>query len=98
MRVAIPHDLPKDEVRRRLRESRHDIADHLPGGVAQIATSWASEDRMNIDVSAMGQDLHGWVDIEEHQLVFEVTLPMMLSFLEPAISGAIRNQGQKLLT
>jgi len=39
----------------------------------------------------------GNVDVEDTQLLFNVTLPPMLSFLEPMIAGAIRQQGPKLL-
>ena len=98
MRVAIPHDLPRDEVTRRLRERSHEIADHMPGGVAQVVTDWPSEDQMNLNIQAMGQDLKGVVDVEDSQLVFEIALPMALSFLEPMISGAVKQQGQKMLS
>lgn len=97
MRVAIPHDLPREEVRRRLRERSHEIADLIPGGMAQVATSWPGEDRMRLEVGALGQQVAGNVDIEERQVVFEITLPPALSFVEPMVAGAIRQQGQKLL-
>ncbi|MFZ1741468.1 MAG: polyhydroxyalkanoic acid system family protein [Pontixanthobacter sp.] len=97
MRVAVPHDLPRDEVRKRLRERSHEIADHIPGGMAQVSTDWSGEDRMGINVSAMGQNLSGVVDIEDGQLVFQITLPLALSFVEPMISKAIKQQGQKML-
>lgn len=97
MRVAIPHDLGRDEVRRRLKERSHEIADHIPGGMAQVATDWTGEDTMQINVSAMGQDLRGNVNIEDSELVFEIALPMALAFVEPIISGAVRQQGEKLL-
>ncbi len=97
MRVAIPHDLPREEVRKRLHERSHEIADHIPGGMAQVTTDWAGEDQMNINVNAMGQDLRGLVDIQDGQLVFEIALPMALSFVEPIIAGAIKQQGQKML-
>ena len=97
MRVAIPHGLDKDEVRRRLKTSGHEIGDSIPGGVAEVTTSWPSEDRMILSVAAMGQTLDGQVDIEEGQLVFEIALPPALSFIEPMVAGAIRKGGQKLL-
>ncbi|MGB7372969.1 polyhydroxyalkanoic acid system family protein [Pontixanthobacter sp.] len=97
MRVAIPHDLGRDEVRRRLKERSHEIADHIPGAVAQVGTDWTGEDTLQINISAMGQDLCGTVNIEDHQLVFEIALPMALAFVEPIISGAVRQQGEKLL-
>ncbi len=98
MRVAIPYTIPQDVARERLKSRSHEIADHIPGGMAQVTTDWPSDDRMNLTISTMGQKLRGTVDIEESQLVFEIALPPALSFLEPMISGAIRQQGQKLLT
>lgn len=98
MRVAIPHTLPREEVRRRLSERSHEIADHIPGGMAKVATDWAGDDRMNITVSAMGQNLRGKVDIEDGQIVFEIALPMALSFVEPVIANAIRQQGNTMLS
>lgn len=97
MRVAIPFDLSRDVVRERLKSRSHEIADHIPGGMAEVVTDWPNDDRMNITISTMGQNLRGIVDIEDEQLVFEIALPPALSFLEPMISGAIRQQGQKLL-
>ncbi|MXO89297.1 polyhydroxyalkanoic acid system family protein [Pontixanthobacter aquaemixtae] len=97
MRVAIPHDLPREEVTRRLKERSHEIADHIPGGMASVTTDWPSDDRMSINVNAMGNDLAGMVDIEDRQIVFEIALPPALGFVEPIISGAIRKQGQKML-
>ncbi len=98
MRVAIPFDISRDQVRERLKSRSHEIADHIPGGMAEVSTDWPSDDRMNLTISTMGQSLRGTVDVEESQLVFEIALPPALSFLEPMISGAIRQQGQKLLT
>lgn len=98
MRVPIAHDLPKEEVRRRLRERSHEIADFVPGGMAEVSTGWPDEDRMTLGVRAMGQGIDGQVLIEDHQVVFEVNLPPALSFVEPMISGAIRDKGRKLLT
>lgn len=96
MRVAIPHRLEQDEVRRRLRENIGSLSDHIPGN-ANVQSAWPSEDRMTLDVGAMGQSLHANVDLEPNQLVLTVDLPPMLAFMEPMIAGAIRSQGDKLL-
>jgi hypothetical protein len=97
MRVAIPHQLDNDTVRQRLKSKSHQIGDSIPGG-GQVTTAWPSEDRMTMDISAMGQSLRANVDLEPGQVVLEVDLPPALSFIEPMISGAIKQQGQKLLT
>lgn len=98
MRIAVPHNLPREEVRRRLRDRGGDIAGHIPGGMAQVTSSWPAEDRMHLAVTALGATVDGDVTIEDAQVVFTVTLPLALSFFEPVIAKAIEANGQKLLT
>ena len=97
MRVALPHDLGRDEVRRRLKERSHEIADHVPGGMAEVETRWRGEDVMELSVGAMGQNITGEVEVEENQVIFSIELPAMLSFVKPMIESAIRSQGSKML-
>lgn len=97
MRVALPHNLDKATVRERLRSRRHEIADHIPGGFAQVETNWVGEDRMDMTIRAMGQDLRGMVELEDQQVVFTVMLPPALGFIEPIVESAIRAGGQKLI-
>lgn len=97
MRVPIPHSLPKEEVRRRLHSRSGEIGSFVPGGMADVTTHWPSEDVMALNVKAMGQGIDGRVVIEDGQVVFEIDLPMALSFVEPIIAGAIRSQGTRML-
>ncbi len=97
MEVAIPHNLDREEVRRRFRDNSHKIGDSIPGGMAEVHTSWPSEDRMDMSIDAMGQALTGHIAIEDRQVVFHMDLPAALGFLTPIIEGAIRKQGQSLL-
>ena len=97
MQVAIPHQLTRDEVRARLRANSDRMGDAIPGGMADITTSWPSEDTMAMAISAMGQSMEGAVEIEDHQVVFNIDLPLALSFIAPMVEGAIRQQGQALL-
>ncbi|MFN4113169.1 MAG: polyhydroxyalkanoic acid system family protein [Sphingomonadaceae bacterium] len=97
MRVAIPHDLDRAVVRERLKSRSHEIVDHVPGGMAEVETSWPSEDHMAMTIKAMGQELTGGIAIGDTELVIELALPGMVSFMEPMIAGAIRTQGEKLI-
>ena len=72
MDVAIPHSLGKDTVRERLRSRGHLIGEGIPGGMAEVTTQWPSEDRMVLNVSALGQTINAHVDIEDSQVVFVV--------------------------
>lgn len=97
MRAAIPHSIGQEEARRRIRSRSGEIAGFIPGGMADVTTSWASDDRMDLTVNAMGQHLRGHVEIEETQVVFVVDLPPELSFIEPIMQGALESKGRKLL-
>ena len=97
MEVAIPHNLGRDEVRNRLRTRSHTLADAIPGGMAQVSTGWPSDDRMTLDIAALGQALTGYIDVQDSQVVLHMDLPPALGFLEPIVEGAIRQQGHKLL-
>ncbi|HEX5645093.1 MAG TPA: polyhydroxyalkanoic acid system family protein [Erythrobacter sp.] len=97
MRVALPHDLGRDEVRRRLKERSHEIAGYLPGGMANVETDWVGDDRLAMQVSTMGQTITGHIDVLDDQVVFEIRLPGMLSFVEPMIEKAIRKDAAKML-
>jgi len=97
MQVAIPHQLTREEVRRRLRANSHRMAEGIPGGMAQVNTDWPSEDRMRLSISAMGQVVDGHIDIEDTQVVFVATLPPALGFIQPLVEGAIRQQAPRLL-
>ncbi len=97
MDIEIPHDLGRAEVRRRLAENSDKIGDNIPGGMAQVETSWPSEDRMTMSINAMGQMITGHIDVEDRKVIFHMALPPALGFLQPMIDAAIRDQGQKML-
>lgn len=97
MDIEIPHDLGREEVRRRLADNSHKIADNIPGGMAEVQTSWPSEDRMTMSINAMGQMITGHIDVEDSKVIFHMVLPPALGFLQPMIDAAIRDQGQRML-
>ncbi len=97
MRIAIPHSIGKDEARRRIRERSGEIANFIPG-FASVSTAWQGEDRMNLTVGAMGQEMTGAIEVGESEVAFSVELPAALSFVEPMIRGQIEAKGRKLLS
>ena len=97
MRIAVPHSLPRAEVRRRMHARADEIAGLFPAGMAEVAVSWSGEDRMDLAVQALGQALAVAIEIEDSALAFTLELPGALSFAEPMIRGAIEAKGRKLL-
>lgn len=98
MRVVIPHNLERAEVRGRLKARSHEIADFVPIPLATVTTDWPEDDRMTLAVRGMGQTIAGAVEIGEREVVFTVELPPALAFVEPLLQGAIEQKGRKLLT
>jgi len=97
MRVPIAHSLGKEEALRRLHARSGDLAGMMPGGMADVAVSWPSEDRMALGVTAMGSSVNAAVEVGESQVIVQVDLPMALKFFEPLIRSAVEKNGQKLL-
>lgn len=100
MRVAIPHSLDKDEVRRRMQEKAGKAsakASDLLGSLASVDMAWRDEDHLVMDVSAMGFTVPCAVTLEEAELVIDVTMPDGLGFARRMIEGVIREKGEKLL-
>jgi hypothetical protein len=97
VRIAIPHSIGKDEARRRVRERSGEIANFVPG-FASVSTTWASDDKMNLTVGAMGQEMTGAIEVGESEVAFTVELPAALSFVEPMIRSQIEAKGRKLLS
>lgn len=97
MRIAIPHSIGKDEARRRVRERSGEIANFVPG-FASVSTNWQSDDRMDLTVGSMGQEMTGSIEVGESEVAFTVELPAALSFVEPMIRSQIEAKGRKLLS
>ncbi len=95
--VDIPHRLGRDVARQRLQAGVGDLGKHIPGGVADLQSSWPQPDRMIIDVVAMGQRLTATLDVEDQVVRVSFVLPGMLSFLAGTIEAAVRRKGDQLL-
>ena len=97
MRVTLPHDLPMDEVRRRMRAHADEIAGFFPPGLARVTTGWPTEDRMDITAEVMGMNIPGRVDVREGEVVISMDLPMLLSVMRGPLEAAVKKEGGRLL-
>lgn len=96
IRVDLPHRLGAQEAKRRLQNGIGSLKDHIPGGAAEVSATW-QDDRMNLLVRAMGQDVRATVDVEESKVRLEVQLPPMLSFLATPIEALLKHKGSEML-
>ena len=93
--VDLPHNLGKDEARRRIANNVHKLETHIPGG-AQVQSGWTG-DQLNLDVAAMGQQVTATIDVQETKVRLKVLLPPMLGMFSGIIQGALQKSGGALL-
>jgi hypothetical protein len=97
VRVTLPHDLSREEVRRRMHAHASEIASFFPPGLADVTTSWPSEDRMEIAATVVGYTIPGGVDVRDKEVVIEMRLPAMLGIMRGALEAAVKKEGGRLL-
>jgi putative polyhydroxyalkanoate system protein len=93
--VDLPHNLGKDEARRRIANNVHKLEEHIPGG-AQVQSGWTG-DQLNLDVAAMGQAVTATIDVMETKVRMKVVLPPMLGMFSGMIQAALQKKGDVLL-
>ena len=94
--VSVPHKLGREEARRRIANNVHKLRDHLPGGAAQVESSWAG-DQLNLDIVAMGQKVAALIDVEDTKVRCRVMLPGILALFAGPLEAALNRKGRDLL-
>jgi hypothetical protein len=94
--VDLPHKLGKDEARRRIANNIHKLKDHIPGGAADVSSSW-SGDELSLNVSAMGQLVDATITVEEHVVRCRLLLPAFLAMFARPIEAMLKSKGGDLL-
>jgi hypothetical protein len=93
--VDLPHQLGKDEARRRIANNIHRLGEHIPGK-AQVESGWAG-DQLNLKVDALGDSVQATIDVEETRVRVKVLLPGLLGVFAAPIQAALRKKGNVLL-
>ena len=93
--VNLPHKLGAEEAKRRMKNGIGKLPDHIPGG-GQVESGWVG-DRMNLKVTAMGQEVSGHIDVEEKKVRLELMLPPFLALFAGKIEGLLKDRGSELL-
>ena len=93
--VDLPHNLGKEEARRRIASNIHKLQEHIPGG-AQVQSGW-NGDQLTLDVAAMGQAVTATIDVMDSKVHLKVLLPPMLGMFGGLIQAALQKKGGALL-
>ena len=97
MTIDVPHRLGRDGARARLRSRVGELKDHIPGGMATVASSWPTEDEMALEIGAMGQTVSARLEVQETLVRVHLVLPPMLAFFSGMIGAAVREGGTRML-
>ena len=94
--VDLPHKLGREEARRRIAANIHKLKDHIPGGAADVRTSWTG-DTLDLSVQALGESVDTTIAVEETFVRVRVRLPGLLGMFAKPIEAALRRKGDLLL-
>ncbi len=94
--VDLPHQLGRDEARRRIAGNIHKLENHIPGGTSRVDSSWDG-DTLNLKVHAMGQSVDAQIDVMEAKVHCRVMLPGMLSLFAAPNEAMLNKKGGTLL-
>jgi hypothetical protein len=97
--MNIPHQLGKEEARRRIDEGFGRMRQQMTAGLGGMLTfqeRWEG-DRLHFEGSGLGQKLTGRLDVRADSVEMQLDLPEMLAAIADLITGRIRQEGQKLL-
>ncbi len=94
--VDLPHKLGREEARRRIANNIHKLKEHIPGGAAQVDSSW-SGDELDLNVHALGQAVAAKIGVEETRVRVRVMLPGMLAMFAAPIEAMLQKKGNVLL-
>ena len=93
--VDLPHNLGKDEARRRIANNIHKLEHQIPGG-AKVQSGWTG-DQLNLTVAAMGDTVRATIDVMDTKVNLKVLLPGMLGMFGGLVQAALQKKGGMLL-
>ena len=97
--VNLPHNLDKDEARRRLEAGFANLRQHMTGGMGAMLgfqQRWEG-DQLQFEGGGLGQKITGRISVLPDSVQIQLDLPEMLALLADRIAGSLKKEGQKLL-
>lgn len=94
--VRIPHQLGKDEARRRVALAASRLKGEHAAKVASVEDRWEG-DHLFLKASAMGQSISGDVEVGEKDVHIRVVLPWLLAKFAEKLRPMIEKQSREAL-
>ena len=93
--VDLPHQLGREEARRRIDRGFGKLASFVPGG--QVTRREWSGDVLTFAVAAWGQEVNARLDVRDALVHVRLELPAMLGMFAGQIQAALKANAPKLL-
>ncbi|MCV9936168.1 polyhydroxyalkanoic acid system family protein [Boseaceae bacterium BT-24-1] len=95
--ITISHSLGREAARQRLQGGVGKVRDKLGGfGMQLVEENW-QDDTLHFGVAALGQTVHGKIEVEDALVRVEVMLPLMLAIFAEKLKLGVEKQAQILL-
>lgn len=97
--VSVPHQLGREEARRRIDEGFGQVRQQVSSGMGAMM-AWDQrweDDRLLFEAKGLGQQLQGRIEVMEDSVRIEIDLPKILAGLAQRIVGRLQDTGRKLL-
>jgi len=94
--VTIPHKLGKEEATRRIKRG-FSAAREKGGSMMTFADETWTGDQVTFNISMIGQNAAGTIDIREDHVVIDVALPWLLAKMAEQAKVLIEKQGNRML-
>lgn len=94
--VSIPHKLGREEASRRIK-SGFAAARDKGAGMMNFADETWDGDKVTFNVSMLGQNAAGTIDVRDDHVVIDVMLPWLLAKMAEQAKVLIEKQGNRLL-
>lgn len=94
--VKIPHRLTQQQAVERISKGIDMLKTRFSAQASAVDTRWEG-DQLVGSVTVMNTSISGTVDVEAHEVIVTLRLPLLLAMLKDKISGFVTNKGTKLL-
>ena len=94
MKIRIEHNLPKDEIIRRMQKVFEELKDQYASDVTIQEEKWQG-DRATIAAVAKGIKVKSMLLVGEEAVEFDLQLPLMLRMFESQIRTEFENEFRK---
>ena len=94
--ASIPHQLTRDEAKRRIQEQIGRMRHQHGSMLADVQETWQG-DTLAFSLKAMGQTISGQMSVDDQMVHLTVVLPWILQMIAGPIRQQLETQGRLLL-